>query len=363
MSGTSVDAIDAVLVAIESDTPLRVLATHSHAIPNETRTAVEALMTPSENELDRAGELDVAIGHLFADAALALLEHAGVEARLVRAIGSHGQTVRHRPRAPFPFSLQIGSPAVIAERTAIATVANFRARDIAAGGQGAPLVPAFHAWAFHSPKHDRAIVNIGGIANVTVLSADPAASVIGFDTGPGNTLLDQWIQRHRGQQHDSGGAWAAGGALCQDLLAALLADPYFQQRPPKSSGREYFNLPWLDRVLARHFPTLSAVDVQATLAHLTAHSIAKAITAHAPNAQEVFVCGGGCHNRFLMETLATLLPHRHLNSTAVLGLAPDWVEASAFAWLAHQAMEGKPGNIPGVTGARHAAILGGIYPA
>jgi anhydro-N-acetylmuramic acid kinase len=363
MSGTSVDAVDAILVMIESEAPLRVLATHSHPVPGETRAAVEALIRPDANELDRFGELDVAVGHLFADAALALLSHAGVEARQVRAIGSHGQTVRHRPQARFPFSLQIGNPAVIAERTGIATVADFRARDIAAGGQGAPLAPAFHAWTFRSPSHARVIVNIGGIANITVLPSDPAEAVAGFDTGPGNTLLDQWIHRHLDRRHDDAGTWAASGALCEELLTALLADRYFHQPPPKSTGREYFDLVWLERVVAQEFAGLSAADVQATLTHLTARSIAKAIDEHAPHAAEVFVCGGGSHNRFLMETLATLLAGRRVDTTGAIGVAPDWVEASAFAWLAHQALEGKPGNLPSVTGARHATVLGGIYPA
>lgn len=362
MSGTSADAVDAILVAIPSEAPLRVLAVHSHPLPRELRIAVEALMRPADNELDRIGELDVAIGHLFADAAVALIAHAGLSARQIRAIGSHGQTVRHRPQAHHPFSLQIGNPALIAERTGITTVAHFRARDIAAGGQGAPLAPAFHAWAFRSPNRARIIVNIGGIANITVLPSDPSEAVTGFDTGPGNTLLDQWTQRHHGKPFDDSGAWAASGMLREELLAALLADPYFRQRPPKSTGREYFNLDWLDRVTAR-FPQLSAVDVQATMTHLTARSIAKAIDEYAPHAEEVFVCGGGSHNRFLMETLAALLAGRRVDTTEAIGVSPDWVEASAFAWLAHQAMEGKPGNLPSVTGARRAAVLGGIYPA
>lgn len=363
MSGTSVDAVDAILVTIQSEAPLRVLATHSHPVPGDTRAAIEALMRPDDDELDRIGELSVAVGHLFADAAMALLARSGVEAQQVRAIGSHGQTIRHRPQAHFPFSLQIGDPAVIAERTGITTVADFRARDIAAGGQGAPLAPAFHAWAFRSPERERVIANIGGIANITVLPSDPADAVTGFDTGPGNTLLDQWIRRHRDQRHDDSGAWAASGALCEQLLAALLTDPYFHQRPPKSTGREYFNLAWLDRIVTRGFAALSATDVQTTLTHLTASSIATAIDEFAPRAEEVFVCGGGGHNRFLMETLAALLAGRRVATTAEIGVAPDWVEAGAFAWLAHQAMEGGTGNLPSVTGARHATVLGGIYPA
>lgn len=362
MSGTSVDAVDAILAAIEPDAPLHVLATHAHPVPDELRSRVEALLVPGDDELDRLGELDVAIGHLFADAALALMANAGLDGRRIRAIGSHGQTVRHQPQARHPFSLQIGNPAVIAERTGVTTVADFRARDIAAGGQGAPLAPAFHAWAFRSPGRARVIVNIGGIANITVLPSDPNEAVRGFDTGPGNTLLDQWIERHHGKPYDDGGAWGARGMLREELLAALLADPYFRQPPPKSTGREHFNLDWLDRFVAR-FPQLPATDIQATLTHLTARTIARAIDQCAPRAEEVYVCGGGGHNRFLMETLAALLAGRRLDTTEALGISPDWVEASAFAWLAHQTMEGRPGNLPSVTGARHPAVLGAIYRA
>ncbi len=362
MSGTSADSVDAVLVAIPSEAPLRVLAVHSHPLPRELRIAIEALMSRADNELDRAGELDVAVGHLFADAAMALIAHTQLGARQIRAIGSHGQTIRHRPQAHHPFSLQIGNPAVIAERTGITTVAHFRARDIAAGGQGAPLAPAFHAWAFRSPNRTRVIVNVGGIANITVLPSDPTAPVVGFDTGPGNTLLDQWMQRHHGKLYDESGAWAARGMVREELLVALLADPYFQQRPPKSTGREHFNLDWLNRFVTR-FPQFSAVDVQATLTHLTARTIAQAIDECAPRAAEVFVCGGGSHNRLLMGTLAALLAGRRMDTTEALGVSPDWVEASAFAWLAHQTMEGRPGNLPSVTGARHAAVLGAIYRA
>lgn len=363
MSGTSADAIDAALVEITADQSLRLLATHAQPVAPETRTALEALMIPGDDEVDRAGQLDIALGHMFAEAALELLAQAGVQASTVRAIGSHGQTIRHRPGARFPFTRQIGNPATIAERTGITTVADFRARDMAAGGQGAPLAPAFHDWAFRSDATARVIVNIGGIANVTLLPARAAGVTTGFDTGPGNTLLDQWIRRHLGRQFDNDGAWAATGHVHHDLLAALLADPYFRVPPPKSSGREHFNLPWLERILAAGFGHVSPVDVQATLTALTARAIANAVERYSADAREIFTCGGGSHNRVLLQRLRDYLPGRHIDTTTALGLHPDWVEASAFAWLAHQTLAGRPGNLPSVTGASHPVVLGGIYPA
>jgi anhydro-N-acetylmuramic acid kinase len=363
MSGTSADAIDAALVEIAVNQPIRLLATRAHPIAPDTRAALEALMTSGDNEIDRAGELDVALGEMFAEAAVTLLTDAGIRAQEVRAIGSHGQTIRHRPGARFPFTRQIGNPSTIAERTGITTVADFRARDMAAGGQGAPLAPAFHDWAFRSRAAARAIVNIGGIANVTLLPADAARAPTGFDTGPGNTLLDQWIRRHHGCDFDRDGAWAASGRVHQDLLAALLADPYFRTPPPQSSGREHFNLPWLDRILATGFEQVDPVDVQATLTHLTARAIADAVTHYGAEAAEIYACGGGSHNRALLQALRDHLPDRRIDTTAALGVHPDWVEASAFAWLAHQTLLGQPGNLPSVTGARRPVILGGIYAA
>jgi len=360
MSGTSADAIDAVLVALPANGPLKLLASHSHPIPELTKQTIHSLALPGPDEIDRLGALHTELGELFAGAALAVLHEAKLTAKDVRAIGSHGQTVRHRPAGTFPFSLQIGNPSVIAERTGITTVADFRARDIAAGGQGAPLVPAFHQYLFHARGRHRAIVNIGGIANVTYLPADRTQPELGFDTGPGNTLLDAWARRHLGKVHDEAGQWAAGGRSADTLLEKLLADPYFATAPPKSTGREHFHSDWLTQKI----PTgLRPQDVQATLAELTTRSIADAIRRFLPACDEVFICGGGAHNRDMMERLRARLKPLSLATTEVLGLAPDWVEATAFAWLAHQTLEGKPGNLPNATGAQHPVILGGIYKA
>ncbi len=361
MSGTSVDGVDAALVAIDNAGVPRLLATHQHAFPNDARADIQALMQPGENEIDRKGELDMRLGELFADATRELLRASGRQAREIRAIGSHGQTIRHRPRAGQPFTCQIGNPSVIAERTGITTVADFRARDMAAGGEGAPLVPAFHNAVFRKAGVSRAIVNLGGIANVTFLPKGSGAPVIGFDTGPGNTLLDHWVTHHRGRSHDSNGEWAATGKVVPPLLARLLADEYFSRQPPKSTGREHFHAGWLTSHLSGTEPV---ADVQATLSELTARSIADAIRRLLPaTADEVYVCGGGTHNTDLLRRLDAALGDIPLASTRVLGLDPDWIEATAFAWLAHQTLGGHPGNLPSVTGAKRAVVLGGIYLA
>jgi anhydro-N-acetylmuramic acid kinase len=358
MSGTSVDGIDAVLVELSEPHGFRLLATHRHPIPTAVRLAIQELMQPGSNELDREGELDVALGRLFAEAATAVLTAAGHPASHVRAIGSHGQTVRHRPHTVHPFTRQLGNPSVIAELTGITTVADFRMRDMAAGGEGAPLVPAFHDWLFRAPGVSRAIVNIGGIANATWLPGDGQLPVIGFDTGPGNTLLDQWVGRHRGEPCDHDGAWGAGGQVLDRLLERLLAEDYFGRPPPKSTGRELFHLGWLDGQLQGDE---SPVDVQATLAELTARSIATGIRTLPTPVQEIYLCGGGAHNRDLVSRLGRQLEGVAITTTAALGLDPDWVEAAAFAWLAHRTLAGKPGNLPAVTGARREVVLGGIY--
>lgn len=361
MSGTSVDGIDAALVAVDDTGAPRLLATHQHALPNAVRAEVQALMQPGGNEIDREGELDMRLGELFADAARELLRISDKQAREIRAIGSHGQTIRHRPRAEYPFTRQIGNPSVIAERAGITTVADFRARDMAAGGEGAPLVPAFHNAVFRRPGVNRAIVNLGGIANVSFLPSDRGAPVIGFDTGPSNTLLDHWVAHHQGHPHDANGEWAASGKVLQPLLARLLADEYFSQTPPKSTGREHFHPDWLRSHLSG---TESAADVQATLSELTARSIADAIRKLLPaTTDEVYVCGGGAHNLDLLRRLAAALGNIPLATTQALGLDPDWIEAAAFAWLAHQTLSGHSGNLPSVTGASRAVILGGIYLA
>jgi anhydro-N-acetylmuramic acid kinase len=272
------------------------------------------------------------------------------------ACGCHGQTIRHRPETGY--TLQIGNAALLAELTGISVVANFRSRDVAAGGQGAPLVPAFHAAMFSSDATHRVIVNIGGIANLTDLPAHGA--VTGFDTGPGNVLLDLWIHRRLGKEYDHAGAWAQSGTVLAETLAAMLAEPYFAARPPKSCGRDLFNAGWLEK-----FPLQQAAaqDVEATLVELSARSIAEAVAQYCPQADELYVCGGGAHNLAVLDRLRRNLPRCRIATTAALGMDPDWVEAIAFAWLARQTLEGKPGNLPAVTGAGGGRVLGAIYPA
>lgn len=361
MSGTSMDAIDAALVAINSDQIL-LQQTYSLPIPQDIRSEILALSTPSENELERAMALDVVMGRLFAGAANELLNRSSYSASDIRAIGSHGQTLRHNPVGESPGTLQIGDPSIIAELTGITTVADFRRRDMAAGGQGAPLVPAFHAQVFRNNKTNRVIVNIGGIANITVLPKTPSQKVTGFDTGPGNLLMDSWIQQHTDETMDKAGQWAAGGKINSNLVSAMLADPYFQLPAPKSSGREYFNSGWLNNLLSR-FPGVGTQDVQASLCELTASSIANTIKDTCPETEEIYVCGGGAHNIALLKRLEQHLPKQRVASTQDIDVDPDWVEAMAFAWLAKQTLKGLPGNVPTVTGAKHPVILGAIYHA
>lgn len=357
ISGTSADGIDAALVRFEPQ--LEVLAARTAPYSEVLRGRVLALATRDATiALDDLGRLDVELGAAFADAALALLREAGVEPKAIAAIGSHGQTVCHRPRGAHPFTLQIGDPSVIAERTRITTIADFRRADVAAGGQGAPLLPALHAAVFADPAIPRAILNLGGIANITVLKA--GQDVLGYDTGPANCLLDAWAARHLGTSRDDGGAWARSGRVDHALLASWLADPYFAAPPPKSTGREVFNLDWLD---ARLPANLAPADVQATLLRLSARSIADAIRAHGRGAREVYACGGGVHNTALMDALREELPGLRVDTTAALGLDPDYVEAVGFAWLARARLLGEPGNLPSVTGARGPRVLGAIHPA
>lgn len=349
MSGTSADGIDAALVDFSQPHP-QLIATHYNPYPRELRQLILELCHPGTNEINRLGELDIALGKAFAHTANTLLENQKISSTQIKAIGSHGQTIRHHPH--LKFTLQIGDPNVIAAETGITTIADFRRRDLAHGGQGAPLVPAFHQEIFAS-KESRAIVNIGGIANITVLTD----SVLGFDTGPGNNLLDAWAETHLQKTYDENGTWAAQGKVNIELLNQLLADPYFKLAPPKSTGREYFNLNWLKKFLT---PSISAVDVQATLAELTAINITDAVKKHL-NTGEIFICGGGAHNAFLLSRIKELAKPLTAHSTSQLGIDPDWVEAIAFAWLAKQTLNKKPGNLTAVTGAKKPAILGGIY--
>lgn len=358
ISGTSMDGIDAALVRFTPKTEL--VAAHLHEFPGELRREMRALARPTENEIDRLGVVDAQLGRLFAEAALTLLAKAGVAPASVRAIGSHGQTLRHRPGLRPPFTLQAADPNIIAAETGRPVVADFRRMDMALGGQGAPLVPAFHQAIFHEPGQNRVVVNIGGIANVTVLRGE-GGEVQGYDTGPGNVLLDHWCRRILGEPMDRDGALAARGVVVPPLLAQMLADPYFARPAPKSTGPEYFTPAWLDRHLDAAGP-LAAADVQATLLMLTARSIAAEIRKlRFPTRPEVFVCGGGVHNTALMAALQAELADCVVAPTDRLGVPVDWVEAMAFAWLAHQRMEGRPGNCPAVTGARRPAVLGAVY--
>jgi anhydro-N-acetylmuramic acid kinase len=357
MSGTSMDGIDAALVRF-GDPGVELVATCSRPYPETLRFALQrAAGTPVDEPIDNLGSLDRQVGENFRDVALALLDSSGVPGAAVAAIGSHGQTVRHQPHGPRPYSLQIGNPDIIAAGTGITTVADFRSADIAAGGQGAPLVPPFHDWLFRSPGECRVILNIGGIANITVLPADDSP-VTGFDTGPGNTLMDRWIQQHRAQPFDENGAWAASGRIAEDLLERLLSFAYFRLDPPKSTGLEDFNLDWLASFGTDDY---EPADVQATLAELTARSVALHIRDHAPDASRLFVCGGGASNRHLVARLAVNLPEIPVDTTHAVGLDPDWVEAVAFAWLAMRTTRKQPGNLPSVTGASRKVVLGTIH--
>lgn len=361
MSGTSLDGIDAAIVQFASPVP-HILAAYTLPYTHEFRDAlIQLARGRSHDEIEQLGQLDRQLGQLFADAALEVLRRAKQPPHAVVAIGSHGQTVRHRPSGSMPFTLQIADPNLIAEITGITTVADFRRRDMAAGGQGAPLVPAFHESCFRSKEENRAVLNIGGIANLTLLPADPALPVMGFDTGPGNVLLDAWIGKQQGRRYDAGGEWAASGTVQPALLKAWWQDSYFQRSPPKSTGREYFDLSWLEQQVDTS--VYRPNDVQASLVALTAETISAALREIAPNTQRVLACGGGVRNGSLMRAISAALPDMQIVSTAHHGLDPDWVEAAAFAWMARATLAGRPSNVPSVTGARGARILGGIFSA
>ena len=354
MSGTSLDGVDAVLAAPRG-ARLRMLASCHRPYPWALRQRLLDLHRPGPDELDRAACAANALSAQYASAVRRLLSHARVGARAVTAIGCHGQTVRHRPDAGY--TLQLVSGARLAELTGIAVVCDFRSRDVAAGGEGAPLVPAFHQAMFRDARRDRAIVNVGGISNVTYLPA--RGRVTGFDCGPGNTLLDAWISEKRGKRYDAGGAWAARGRVIPRLLSTLLSHPFIRRRPPKSTGRHEFDLRWVKHARSGGE---QAADVQATLLEFTAVAIARALQTHCAKAREIYLCGGGARNHALLARLAALLPEQRVASTAALGIEPEQVEALAFAWLARQALLQQPGNLPAVTGARGPRVLGAIYP-
>jgi anhydro-N-acetylmuramic acid kinase len=355
------DAMDAALVDFSQDFPKQI-ASYKLTLSDELRAQLIHLCRSDSVNIKQFAELDQKIAYLSVDAVEKLLKKTAFVQHDVLAIGSHGQTVFHYPRHSYPFTMQIGDPNIIAEKTGITTIAYFRRRDIAAGGQGAPLTPAFHRFVFRSPAENRIILNLGGIANITYLPADANSAIVGYDTGPANLLMDQWTQKHLQQRFDKEGAWAASAAFDETLLQQFLTDPYFHLAPPKSTGREYFNLTWLAAQLAAYKQPLSPANIQATLCELTAASVGLAIQQlHHSQHGRLILCGGGSKNIHLKKRLAAHCPNCHVQVSDDLGISAEWLEAIAFAWFAKQTLEGKTSNLPEVTGAKTAAILGGIY--
>ena len=362
MSGTSADGIDAVVAVFENGRYSGLQGAYHLDYPGPLRQRLLALGASASVSLALAeyARLDAEVGDHFAEAALGVLRSSGLAPDDIIAIGSHGQTLFHDPRG-VRSSLQIGDPSRIAVRTGLQTVADFRRADVALGGQGAPLLPVLHHALFASDEQPRAVLNLGGIANLSLLPGTDPNTVRGFDCGPANGLMDEWAEQHLGTRYDANGALASRGTVHEPLLAALLADPYFALPPPKSTGRGYFRLDWV-RARFAALDTLPAADVQRTLCELTARSALDALLGAMPDARELLVCGGGVRNGFLMQRLAALAPAPlHVTSTEAHGLHPDWVEATAFAWLALQRLDGGAGNLPSVTGARRAAVLGGVF--
>jgi anhydro-N-acetylmuramic acid kinase len=361
MSGTSLDGVDGVLADFSGAQP-RVLAHHAMPFAPALKQELLALNTASDNELHRAALAANGLVRVYAQTVQALLEATQTKASEVCAIGAHGQTVRHQPGAfdGTGYTLQLNNPAMLAELTGIDVVADFRNRDVAAGGQGAPLVPVFHQGIFGQPNHTVGVLNIGGIANLSVLHAN--GDVLGFDCGPGNALLDNWCQAHTGDAFDNNGTWGASGSVIEPLLQAMLAEPFLNQAPPKSTGRDLFHPTWLAHQLSSYVDA-NAADVQATLSEFTARACVNDVLRHAAEAYELIVCGGGALNGLLMQRLQAGLPHVRVLSSAERGMPPLQVEAAAFAWLARQTVLGLPGNLPKVTGAQGARILGGIFKA
>lgn len=365
MSGTSLDGVDGVLASLPADatSPIETIASAYIPFPDDLRAALLALQLPGDNEIHREAMAANALATLYTACVTQLLAAQGTPADAVTAIGVHGQTIRHRPE--LGYTRQTNHPAQLAESTGIDVIADFRSRDIAAGGQGAPLVPAFHQAIFGSPDESRAVINIGGFGNISILPAAANKSAWGFDTGPGNILMDGWTARHQGAAYDANGAWAATGSIHPELLARLRDHDFFRSPPPKSTGRDTFHLDWLDSILAS-VQDISAVDVQATLCELTATTIADAIVNHAPGTTTVYICGGGAYNACLLDRISAALSRAgksiRVLTTNALGVAPNQVEALAFAWLAERFTMRKPGNLPAVTGAKGARILGALYP-
>ena len=360
ISGTSADGIDAIAVRFDETNNPQQIGSLAYPLEDSLRQKIFSIQSNSVT-LEEIGQLDTQLGEVFAYAALELIQSNNISKNDIAAIGSHGQTVKHNPDAKHPYTIQLGNPSVISEITSITTVADFRRRDIAAGGQGAPLVPAFHQ-SWFSQNKNAAVLNMGGIANLTVLANDQSEPKLGFDTGPANTLLDAFVRKHLQKPYDDDGAWAKEGTVQNALLNSLLKHPYFRKAPPKSADISQFNLKWLDNFLDM-FSNVAAQDVAATLVELTIHSITDALKTWAPDVKQVVACGGGCRNSFLMEKLAKQLQPVLLTTSDAYGLDVDWVEAAAFAWLAKQTLEKLAGNSPNSTGASHACVLGGIYYA
>ena len=364
MSGTSMDAVDAALVDFSHRTP-QLLATHKSNLSGELRNELNNLCQAKSLKIKQFAELDAKLAHTFADTVVALLkENSTFSKGDILAIGSHGQTVFHYPQHHYPFTLQLGDPNIIAEKTGITTVADFRRRDIAAGGQGAPLTPAFHNFIFRSEQEDRIVLNLGGIANITYLPANAKSSIIGFDTGPANLLLDKWIQKNTEykQWYDKDGIWASSATFDNDLLEQFLSDPYFDLPPPKSTGHDYFNLDWLEKYLNLLKKELSPAITQATLCELTAVSISRAIQQFSSSKNgSIILCGGGSKNPYLKARLAEHCHTHQIQLSDELNVPSEWIEAMAFAWFAKQTLEGKTSNLIEVTGARNSTVLGGIY--
>ncbi len=362
MSGTSMDGIDAALIEFDQQ-QIKLRASYSQPIPPALKHKLQLLsLDAAEASIDMLGEADTELGQLFATATLQLLHSANTDPSAVTAIGCHGQTIRHRPDLQHRFSLQIGDANQITHLTGISTVNDFRRRDIAAGGEGAPLAPAFHQQVFSSPKENRAVLNIGGICNLTYLPGHKNDTCSGFDCGPGNALMDAWIQLHKQQAYDKSGQWAASSSADPALLQQLMSDPFLQLAPPKSTGKEHYHLNWLQLQLAG-LAKLDTAQVQATLCQFTCESVAMALEQHLPAVERLIVCGGGVHNSLLFDSLQQRLPDICIESSAQHGIDPDWVEAMAFAWLARQTLLGLPGNLPAVTGANQPLVLGAIHPA
>ncbi len=360
MSGTSMDGVDTALVSIEN-TGITLLAHDEFPMPDDIKARLLEVCIGQKTDLIAIGELDHQLGHLFADAVLQLLDKSGTPASSVTAIGNHGQTVFHQPTGDSPFTMQLGDANIIAAKTQIQTVADFRRKDMALGGQGAPLVPAFHHTIFHPQDSSVVVLNIGGISNISVLR--PNHPTLGYDTGPGNMLMDAWVDKHIGEKFDRNAQFALKGQLNQALLEQLLSESYLSQLPPKSTGRELFNLPWLEQQLTE-FKYLAAEDVQRTLCEYTALTIANEVgTYRLGNQPALYVCGGGTRNPLLMKRLAELLPSWEVDSTTSKGVDADYMEAMAFAWLAQRHVHQLPSNLPEVTGASRAASLGVLYRA